>query len=406
VVSELRDPHDPGWRAAAELAEPAGAAAQTPIAAEGSGVIRVGTASWTDPTMTTPGVFYPTGTNSAEERLRYYSSRFSLVEVDATYYALPQEQTSRQWVERTPNHFLFDVKAHALMTGQPTETNRLPKPIRDELPAKLSENRRLYAKDLPPELLQEVWAIFRKGIEPLRQAGKLGTIFLQFPRWVFPSHESRDHILLARERLQGMSIAVEFRHSSWWNEKNAERTMRFLSDNAIPYVMVDEPQGFKSSVPPVVAVTSPDLAVVRFHGHNAETWEKKNISPAERFRYLYDEDQLADWVPRIQAVAQKAKDTHILMNNCYSNYGTTNAAQIADLLRHLHAEDPPPSAGEVPRRGGGGGTEPSQPSREEQQHQRRNQTSAGVARSAGGGGTEPSQPSREEQQHQRRNQTS
>jgi uncharacterized protein YecE (DUF72 family) len=329
------DPHDPGAEIAGLRAEEIGDEAALPIRVDDGHVVRTGTASWTDPTMTAAGVFYPEGATSAEERLRYYASRFAVVEVDATYYALPQEAMSQRWVERTPDRFVFDVKAHALMTGQPTETKRLPKPIREELPEALREKARLYPKDLPPELIDEVWAYFRRGIDPLVESGRLGAVFLQFPRWVFPSNETRDHILQARERLGGLAIAVEFRHGSWFNEKNAERTLRFLTDHAIPYVVVDEPQGFKSSVPPVVAATSPDLAVFRFHGRNAETWEKRDITPAERFRYLYDEDELGDWVPAIRDTAQKAKETHVLMNNCFSNYGTTNALEIARLLKEL-----------------------------------------------------------------------
>ncbi len=329
------DTHDPGVETARERAAEAGDAASRPIRARGGGEIRIGTASWTDPTMTAAGVFYPPGASSAEERLRYYASRFPVVEVDATYYALPQEAMALRWVERTPDDFVFDVKAHALMTGQPTETRRLPKPIREALPEELRENPRLYAKNLPAELADEVWEAFRRGIEPLRTSGRLGAVFLQFPRWVFPSHEARQHVRDARERLKDVPIAVEFRHGSWFNEKNAERTLAFLSDNAIPYVIVDEPQGFKSSVPPVAVVTSPDLAIVRFHGRNAETWEKRDVEPAERFRYLYDEDELADWAPTIREVARGTKQTHVLMNNCFSNYGTTNAAELARLLGEL-----------------------------------------------------------------------
>jgi uncharacterized protein YecE (DUF72 family) len=332
------DPHDPGAEVAGGRAEEILDQAARPVELADGHVIRAGTASWTDPTMTAAGVFYPEGANSAEERLRYYASRFSVVEVDATYYALPQEAMSQRWVERTPDGFVFDIKAHALMTGQPSEVKRLPKPIREELPEALREKARIYPRDLPDELTDELWSYFRKGIDPLVEAGKLGAVFLQFPRWVFPSNETRDHILAARERLGGLPIAVEFRHGSWFNEKNAERTVRFLTDNRIPYVVVDEPQGFKSSVPPVVAVTSPDLAVFRFHGRNAETWEKKDITPAERFRYLYDEDELADWAPAIRGTAVQVKETHALMNNCFSNYGTTNALEIARLLRELEAQ--------------------------------------------------------------------
>ena len=330
------DPHDPGFGVAGELARPVQDAAGKPIRVPGGGEVRVGTASWTDPTMTAAGVFYPPGAKSAEDRLRYYAERFSLVEVDATYYALPSEAQARLWVERTPEDFVFDIKAHALMTGQPTEVKRLPKAIREALPEELRAKTRIYGKDLPAGLYDEAWAGFRRGIEPLISSGKLGAVFLQFPRWVFPSHESREQIRDARRRLEGIPMAVEFRHGSWFNEKNAERTLAFLSDNAIPYVMVDEPQGFKSSVPPVVVVTSGELAVVRFHGRRADTWEKPNLPPSERFKYLYDEDELADWAPRIAEVARQTERTHVLMNNCSGNYGTTNALQLADLLRqHL-----------------------------------------------------------------------
>jgi uncharacterized protein YecE (DUF72 family) len=108
--------------------------------------------------------------------------------------------------------------------------------------------------------------------------------------------------------------------------------MRFLEEHNLPLVMVDGPQGFKSSVPPIAATTSPDLAVVRFHGRRAETWEAKGLPTVERFRYLYDRDELEEWVPRIRQAASQAKETHVLMNNCYANYGSTNARELAALL--------------------------------------------------------------------------
>ena len=329
------DPHDPGVEPARRRADDAGDAAAVPIRV-GTGEARFGTASWTDPTMTAPGVFYPQGASTAEERLRFYASQFPVVEVDATYYALPSRRTSESWVERTPKDFVFDIKAHALMTGQPTEVARLPKAVKEELPAELKEKKRIYRKEMPGELLDGVYAQFREALEPLIEAKKLGAVFVQFPKWVFPSNETRELILETRDRL-GLPIAVEFRHGSWFNDKNAERTVRFLQDNKIPYIAVDEPQGFKSSVPPVVVPTSEELAVFRFHGRNAENWEKKDIPPSERFRYLYDEDELADWTPKIAAVAKQAKQTHVVYNNCFSNYGTTNAREAAKLLAEMQA---------------------------------------------------------------------
>jgi uncharacterized protein YecE (DUF72 family) len=334
--------HDPGaTRARARIETLADAAAQ-PIRAEGGGWIRIGTASWTDPTMTAGGVFYPTGTDSAEERLQYYAAQFPVVEVDATYYALPAVRTSELWVERTPPDFTFNIKAHALMTGQPTETKRLPKSIRDELPDDLRAKPRIYAKDLPAPIRDAIWAAFREGLAPLAERSQLGSILLQYPRWVFPSNENRTAIEEAAARLDGWRCAVEFRNGSWLNEKNAERTLRFLSDHDLAFVMVDEPQGFKSSVPPTIAVTSPALAVVRFHGRNADTWEARGITPAERFRYLYDRDELHEWVPRIRQAATKARETYVLMNNCFSNYGTTNAREIAALLSDLELPEDDP----------------------------------------------------------------
>src|SRR2546421_1368588 len=329
------DPHDPGVEVARARADEGGDIARSPIKVA-NGEVRFGTASWTDPTMTVPGVFYPKGASSAEERLRFYASQFPVVEVDATYYAMPNKRTAESWVERTPKDFVFDIKAHALMTGQPTEVARLPKAIREELGSELVEKKRIYRKDMPAELLDAVYAQFREALEPLVEAGKLGAVFVQFPKWVFPSNEARDLILETRSRLD-LPIAVEFRHGSWFNEKNAERTVKFLQDNKIPYVAVDEPQGFKSSVPPVVIPTNEELTVFRFHGRNEENWEKKGIQPSERFRYLYDEDELADWTPKIANVAKQTKQTHVVYNNCFSNYGTTNAREAALLLAQLQA---------------------------------------------------------------------
>jgi uncharacterized protein YecE (DUF72 family) len=323
--------HDPGPGVAAQLADPIAEAARTPLQLADAAV-RIGTASWTDPTMTRPGVFYPPGTDTAEERLRYYASFFPVVEVDATYYALPTRPMGELWLERTPPEFTFDIKAHALMTGQPSEVRRLPREIRQELPMELQAKKRIYRKDLPPKLVDAIWDAFRDGIIPLHSAGKLGAVFLQFPRWFFPSNESRETILEAKQRLGDIGLAVEFRNASWLNEKNAERTISFLEKHEIPFVMVDAPQGMRSSLPPVMAVTSPQLAVVRFHGRRTETWEAQGIPVVERFRYLYSQDELGEWVPRIRQAADQVRNVHVLMNNCYANYGTTNARQIAQML--------------------------------------------------------------------------
>jgi uncharacterized protein YecE (DUF72 family) len=326
------NPHDPGSDVAGERAIAVAQAASEPIVTRSGSTIRIGTASWTDPTMTTPGVFYPRGSDSAEERLTYYAATFPIVEIDATYYALPSARVAAAWVDRTPPDFVFDAKAHALMTGQPTETKRLPKDLRAALPEELAAKARIYARDLPDELRDEVWRAYLAGLEPLRASGQLGSILLQFPKWFFPSSENRDLILDARRRLGDVRSAVEFRSETWFNDKNRDRTLQFLADNSIPLVIVDGPQGLRSSVPPLAAVTSPELAIVRFHGRRVETWEASGIPVVERFRYLYSEDEMREWLPRIRRAADEAREMHVLMNNCYANYGSTNARELAAML--------------------------------------------------------------------------
>jgi uncharacterized protein YecE (DUF72 family) len=121
------------------------------------------------------------------------------------------------------------------------------------------------------------------------------------------------------------------------DEQSVERTIALLAELGLTYVVVDEPQGFKTSVPPVVAATSTTLAMIRFHGQNAENWEKRGISPAERFRYLYSDDELEKWVAPAKELASRSEQLHILMNNCYEDYGVKNAAQIAGLIAKRRA---------------------------------------------------------------------
>jgi uncharacterized protein YecE (DUF72 family) len=327
---------DPGTEIAGRRGDVAGSAAE-PLTIGGA-EIRFGTSSWTDPTLLEEGVFYPPTAHTPETRLRYYASRFAVVEVDSSYYALPSRRNSEIWLERTPPGFTFDIKAHALMTGQPTEVKRLPADLKKALPKAVGEKPRIYAKDLEPELRKEVWQRFRDAVEPLHAAGKLGAIMLQYPRWFTPGERSRAELAEAGERLEGLPCAVEFRSAAWFDGTLAASTLRLLEDNGLSFVMVDEPQGMKSSVPPIVAVTAKRLAVIRMHGRNAAAWEQQGIPVVERFRYLYTEKELAEWAPRIREAAAKSEHVHVLMNNCYGNYGTTNAAELAAIVRRASAK--------------------------------------------------------------------
>jgi uncharacterized protein YecE (DUF72 family) len=295
------------------------------------GEILVGTCSWTDPTLIRSGRFYPAAAKSAEARLQFYASQFRLVEVDSSYYSMPNEATARLWAERTGADFTFDIKAFRLFTMHPTPLISLPKDIREALPRDATGKKNIYQKDLPPEVINELWSRFERALLPLDSAGKLGTVLFQCPPWYLPGDEQRDYILSCKQRLPQYRMAVEFRHSSWVNEKNEERTLTFLRDSNLPFVCVDEPQGFKSSVPPVTQTTS-DIALARFHGRNRDTWDKQGITTAERFNYLYSEDELKEWVPRIKTLAERTQQCHILFNNCHEDKAVNNARQMRLML--------------------------------------------------------------------------
>ena len=234
-------------------------------------------------------------------------------------------------MERTPAHFTFDIKAFRLLTQHPTPPRSLWKNFREKLRDDMAEKRNVYMRDLPRDLQAEAAAAFRDAIMPLHSAGKLGVVLFQLPPYVYPTRGAFGYLKWVAAQLSDFQLAVEFRNGRWLDDEHMTDTLDFLERHSLAYVCVDEPQGFKSSVPPVVAVTAP-IAEVRFHGRNAENWEKKGISTAERFRYDYPKDELEEWVPRIETLAEGADTVHALMNNCYSDYGIRSARGLGELF--------------------------------------------------------------------------
>jgi uncharacterized protein YecE (DUF72 family) len=296
------------------------------------GEILVGISAWTEPTLVKAGTFYPKKTMSAEERLRFYASEFPIAEVDSTYYAPPTVRNAELWIERTPKDFVFDIKAFSLLTGHPTRVDRLPKDLKEELPEELAAKKNVYRDKVPEEWAGEVWKRFHEALFPLHSAGKLGSVLFQFPQWFLPGRASKDYLVECAERLPDYQLAIEFRHASWLSEKNAERTLAFLEEHRLAFVCVDMPQGFDSSLPPVAAVTNPALAVVRFHGRDPAAWASTSGGAAERFRYDYSKAELDEWTPKVDELAAQARETHVVMNNCYNDYAVKSARQLASLL--------------------------------------------------------------------------
>jgi uncharacterized protein YecE (DUF72 family) len=294
--------------------------------------VRVGTASWTEKTLLESRAFYPPTARTAEERLRFYATRFRVVEVDATYYALPSARNAAAWAARTPDDFLFGVKAFAAMTGHPVEPVRLDRDLQAALPAPMRRARQVAAAALPSDVRDEIWRRFADNLAPLVAARKLAYVLLQLPPWCRPSEESRVFVEDAAARLGVIPAAVEFREQGWLADAEAASTFAWLRRKNLAYVCVDEPQGTRASVPPIAEATSPDLAVVRFHGRRAETWTRPNVGTTERFRYHYTNAELAEWLPRIRTLANSSRRVLALMNNCHRTAAVTNAADLATLL--------------------------------------------------------------------------
>ncbi|MET9360009.1 DUF72 domain-containing protein [Streptomyces sp. NPDC006632] len=284
------------------------------------GQIRVGTCSWTDKALVSSG-WYPKGRRDAEGRLRHYAEQFPVAEVDSTYYGLPSIRNSLLWADRTPEGFRFDVKAFSLLTGHPTRPEALPADLRPALA------RQRAARD--EGLLDEVWNRFGAALGPLRASGRLGTVLFQFPPRLAPGKAAVAFLRRCRERAAGWPMAVEFRHPDWWRAEHIDATSALLTELGTAAVAVDMVQTLPASVPPVVRVTSPELALVRFHGRST-AWGTG--TKEERFRHGYAPEELAEWVPRVHAMAERAREVHVLFNNCCGDAAVRAARSMRDLL--------------------------------------------------------------------------
>ena len=283
--------------------------------------IRIGTCSWADEALTKH--WYPPEAKSAEARLRYYAERFSTVEVDSTYYRLPDETMVSRWAERTPDGFVMHVKAFGVMTRHPVKVEQLPPDLRET--ATVDDRGRV---DRPPrEFRAEVFRRFHRALEPLRETGKLGGILLQFPPYVVSKDVSVDYLRWAFEQLEGDRALVEFRHRSWLDEEHRDRTLALLEELDASHVVVDAPKTeARNLVPTVVAATSP-LAYVRLHGRNAATWNTRGGSASDRFDYLYSDEELAEWVEPLGELGKNADEVYVLFNN--NRWSRTPQGQLA-----------------------------------------------------------------------------
>ncbi len=305
------------------------------------GEIRIGTCSWADEALSKH--WYPKGL-AAAERLPYYAQHFDTVEVDSTYYRLPAEEMVRRWAERTPDDFVMHVKAFGLMTRHPVKLEALPPDLREEAPT--DDKGRVERPSR--EFRGEVFRRFLEALEPLRSAGKLGGILFQFPSYVVYKDRSLEYLEWAKGQLGDDEMLVEFRHVSWLDEEHRDETLRFLEELGATHVIVDSPriEGAKNVSPTVLALTGP-TAYLRFHGRNADTWNKRGGSASERFDYLYSDEELQEWVGPLREVAEQAEQAYAFFNNNATSpdgrggrmaQAAANAKALQRLLRSANVQ--------------------------------------------------------------------
>ena len=304
--------------------------------------VRVGICSWADPALIEAGTFYPKKSMSAEARLRFYAGVFDVVEVNASYYAIPEVLTVRRWAERTPPGFVFHVKAWSLMTGHHPRPQSLPADVQAVLPEGVGRGPRgeILADDVPAEGVDAAFRLFRAALAPLAEAGKLGYVLFQFAPWVHFEPARLDYLASLPERLPGATVAVEFRHRSWFPD-HADETLRALRAARLAHVVTDAP-AVGGAVPHVTAVTAP-TAVLRLHGRNAEGFLRQlrgeEPSVREKYDYLYSDAELAALVPEIGGLAEDSEEVFVSFNNNNRDYPVRNALALRTLLGQRGAVD-------------------------------------------------------------------
>lgn len=290
------------------------------------GRIRIGTCSWSEKTLVEGGVFYPRGASTPKARLKFYASRFDTVEIESSYYQIPTVEMAHAWAERTPDQFLFHVKAYGALTGHNVDPGRLPEELRRMLPSEDRDREDAHVSD--PAALRAMAKALAEALVPLKEAGKLGFIIFQFPPWFGYKKENKEYLLYCRELMEGHPIAVEFRHGSWLTSRNQEELFCFLREHKITYITCDEPQLGTLATAPFRPEATTSVAYLRLHGRCAEEWQARATSVDE---YLYTEPELKMIAAAARRLSAKARLTFVMFNNCHCGCAVKNALRMREL---------------------------------------------------------------------------
>ena len=304
--------------------------------------IRVGTASWSEPEFVKAG-WYPKGL-PANQQLPFYADRFDLVELNSSFYALPQARLCDRWAKVTPDGFLFDVKCHRLLSRHATRADALPSDLRAE--AEITERGTVV---LTPELERAVAARFLEELKPLEAAGKLGALLLQMT----PGFAPRTADLTALEPLlqqlrgtgsQGRQVVLELRHRGWLDDTHRAQTTSFLRETGITLASIDGPPTDSKHftiMPGVDEITDGRLAYLRLHGRDAKAY-LTGKTVAERFHYDYSDVEIAEVSERALGLAKEADEVHVVFNNNSRDFAPVAAERLRRRLGQRACLPEPP----------------------------------------------------------------
>jgi uncharacterized protein YecE (DUF72 family) len=280
-----------------------------------AGRILIGTSSWADPGFVEE--WYPKDL-PARERLRWYADRFPIVELNSSFYAIPDRNTVHGWVEVTPEHFTFDVKAHRALSRHSAKPESLPPDLRD-----------LHGT---PELERPLAERLVEETAPLRDAGKFGVYLLQLTPAFSPRRHKLEELDALAEILGEHGLAIELRNRNWVLDDQREATLDWFADRQVSYVGVDAPPADNFQIMPSIdAVTNPRVAYLRAHGRNTRGY-LSGRSVAERFGWQYTDGELGEIAERARTLAESAGQVHVAFNNNRGDDAPTAAQRFRALL--------------------------------------------------------------------------
>ncbi len=300
------------------------------------GKILVGTASWSDPGFIER--WYPKGL-PAGERLPWYAQQFEMVEVNATFYSVPDPRMVERWCHSTPDDFVFNVKLHQLLSRHATPAKLLPPAWQREVETDGKGKVRL-----TPEIEEGVAQAFLRGIEMLRARGKLGALLLQLSPAFSPRKHSLEELQPLLELLSGYRVALEFRNRNWAEGEQLQALLEFLHSHSAALVSVDAPAENHFTIMPskLDEITNPSLAYLRLHGRDAKAYTTGK-TVAARFNYDYTDEEIDEVAQRTRELAQRATEVHVVFNNNALDYAPHAALRLRKALGQI-AQAPPRQA--------------------------------------------------------------